>query len=105
MHEMKISFAKLGEEECDKCEEFKLHNPNHKENSLSDDCVTCKNWSKHMSRAQEARRQYRQHADDDTNASGQHVVFSADLEKVVMLPRVDMFDEECIIYKKNHCFQ
>ena len=44
-----------------------------------------------MSRAQEARRQYRQDADDDTNASGQRVVFSADLEKVVMLPRVDMF--------------
>ena len=37
------------------------------------------------------RRQYRQHADVDTNTSEQRAVYSADLEKVVMSLHVEMF--------------
>lgn len=89
VQDVKISFVKLGHEECEKCEEFNLHNPQHKHDSLSDSCTVCQNWFKHMSRAQEAQHQYRQDAEaDDFN---QRIVFSADLQKVVMLPRLDMF--------------
>ena len=42
-----------------------------------------------MRRALEARQRYKQ--DTDTDCSSQCAVFSADLEKVVMLPRLDMF--------------
>ena len=42
-----------------------------------------------MRRAREARERYRQ--DTDVDSSSQHAIFSADLEKVVMLPRLHMF--------------
>jgi len=35
VHDMKISFVKLGQQECDKYEEFNLHDPHHKQDSLS----------------------------------------------------------------------
>ena len=89
VHDMNISFATLGQEECDKCEEFRLHNPQHRSDSLSDGCDVCQNWNKHMKRATEARAQYRQ--DTDADSSNERVVFSADLEKVIMLPRLNMF--------------
>ena len=91
MNEMKISFTKLGGEECEKCEEFNLHDPNHKSDSLSDSCAICQAWSMHMNRAREARERYRQDAVGDTQSYNQRSVFSADLQKVVMLPRLDMF--------------
>jgi len=92
VHDMKISFVKLGQEECDKCEEFNLHDPHHKQDSLSDSCTVCQEWSnsKHMRRAREARERYRK--DTEVNcSSSERAVFSADLEKVVILPRLDMF--------------
>ena len=90
VHDMKISFVKLGQEECDKCEEFNLHDSHHKPDSLSDSCTVCQEWSKHMRRAREARQRYREDTEVDCS-SRQRAVFSADLEKVVMLPRLDMF--------------
>jgi len=89
VHDMKISFVKLGQEDYDKCEEFNLHDPHHKQDSLSNNCTVCRDWSKHMRRAREARQRYKQ--DTDTDCSSQCAVFSADLEKVVMLPRLDVF--------------
>ena len=86
---MNISFATLGQEECDKCEEFRLHNPQHRSDSLSDGCDVCQNWNKHIQQATEARAQYRQ--DTDADSSNESVVFSADLQKVVMLPCFNMF--------------
>ena len=89
VHDMKISFVKLGNEECDKCEEFNLHDPNHQKDSVSENCEVCQNWTTHMRKAGEARDQYRRDADED--GSSRRIIFSADLEKVVMLPRIDMF--------------
>jgi len=89
VHDMKISFVKLGQEECDKYEEFNFHDPHHKQDSLSNNCTNCQEWSNHMRTAREARQCYKQ--DTDTDCSSQCAVFSADLEKVVVLPRLDMF--------------
>lgn len=47
-----ISFAKLGHEECQTCESFKLHG--HKSDSLMDGCDKCIAWKKHIDAAQEA---------------------------------------------------
>jgi len=89
VHDMKIYFVKLGNKECDKCEKYNLHDPNHQKNSLLESCNICQNWTAHTRRAREARKQYRWDADE--NRSSHRVLFSADLEKVVMLPRIDMF--------------
>ncbi|XP_072162574.1 uncharacterized protein [Bemisia tabaci] len=85
----RISFAKLGLEECESCEEFKLHE--HKDvNNLQENCDVCRSWKQHIDLANAARKLYRQHADNDFSTNGT-VCFSADLQKIIMLPRVDMF--------------
>lgn len=84
-----ISFASLGHEECELCESFKLHNPAHTEHSLSEDCSDCNFWKEHIKKAKEGRETYRIDAEYDFPAST--VCVSADLEKVIMLPRIDMF--------------
>lgn len=44
--EQQISFALLGHEECEKCEEFKLHG--HKKDGLEATCDVCKVWETHQ---------------------------------------------------------
>jgi len=88
--EMKISFTKLGNEECEKCTEFQLHNPLHTQELLDENresCDQCSNWNEHIKRAKQARDEYRK----DTEVTDAKSVFSADLEKVIMLPRMEMF--------------
>lgn len=85
--EMNISFTKLGHEACEVCEGFKLHG--HNKDSRSPDCETCQRWSSHIQKAEEARRHYRIDADAPSDAS--LAVVSADLQKVIMLPRIDEF--------------
>lgn len=92
---MHISFALLGHEECEDCEGFKLHG--HLEKNLQPDCEQCQIWQKHIDKAIKARNLYREHAEqlfeDGT------VCCSADLQKVIMLPRIDCFKK--VIFTKR----
>lgn len=82
-----ISFAKLGNEECELCEELQLHE--HQKENLQDDCDTCLKYKKHIDHAKNSRKLYKQQSkirsDDNT------VYVSADLQKIIMLPRIDSF--------------
>lgn len=88
---MKISFAKLGHEECEECEAFNLHNPAHTKNNIEDSCSTCQNWNKHITRAKDARKLYRIHAEKSLKNETAVTYYSVDLEKVIMLPRLEQF--------------
>ena len=46
--EMNISFAHLGHEECESCEEFNLHDSNHKDPQENPECPTCNFWYSHI---------------------------------------------------------
>nr|CAH7745499.1 unnamed protein product [Callosobruchus chinensis] len=83
-----ICFVKLGHEECEHCEHFNLHDHNKNDN-LSPDCNTCENWRNHIKKAELARVNYR--IDAEKPASEDEVIFSVDLQKVIMLPRCEMF--------------
>lgn len=99
--DMKISFAKLGHEECEQCEIFKQHNNIHSENNLDlDKCDLCKKWNVHIKKAKEARRKYREDA-DSTEWTALNICVSADLQKVIMLPRIDPFKQVFIKAKIN----
>ena len=86
---MNISFVKLGHEECEICEEMSLHNPEHKKDALKDDCDMCLKWKSHIEQAEAARQEYG--TDRDAAIDDDSIIFSADLEKVIMLPRMDTF--------------
>ena len=87
--DLKISFTVLGHEECETCENYRLHNPSHQEDTGLDlECETCKELSHHRDKAKAAREKYQ---NDAENPSPNTVFLSADLQKVIMLPRIDMF--------------
>jgi len=83
-----ISFTNLGHEECEQCEGFKLHNNQHNLENLNMECETCKNWKDHINRAEKSRKCYRI---DVENTDSNTIIMSVDLQKVIMLPRLDMF--------------
>lgn len=89
-----ISFASLGHEECEQCEEFNLHD-NHQKQNLQKDCKKCISWEKHIDHARESRELYQEHA--QTKFEDGTVCFSVDLQKVIMLPRVDTFKKVLFI--------
>lgn len=91
----RISFTKLGHEECDVCETFKLHG--HDKDNLENSCKSCVLWKKHINRATESRKLYREHAEQLFGTDT--VCVSADLQKIVMLPRMDTF--KAVIFLKN----
>ncbi|KAG9264186.1 uncharacterized protein LOC111196652 [Astyanax mexicanus] len=85
VREKKISFAKLGEEECETCLKHAEHEKAHTEEMVN--CPECQSWQKHKQSALQSRLSYKQDAEtscwpDDTS------VRSADLQKVIMLPRM-----------------
>lgn len=84
-----IRFTKLGHEECETCEVMHLHNPDHGKENLNQDCDQCQKWKKHIDRANIARSLYRKHA--ETTFDPKTVCVSADLEKIIMLPRMENF--------------
>lgn len=84
-----ISFATLGNEECWLCESYHNHInivPNHASN-LIPECVQCNRYQIHKEKYTDARMEYKY--DSENNDSK----FSVDLQKVIMLPRCDMFKE------------
>lgn len=89
LSDLNISFVTLGHEECETCEIYKIHNPGHREdNGLHLECDKCQEWDNHRNKARAAREKYQSDANDP---SPNTVYFSADLEKVIMLPRLEMF--------------
>lgn len=92
VRERKISFARLGNEECEVCEEFKLHE--HNESNLDDECEICSKWKIHIKLAKDSRELYRKYAENETERTeNSELCVSADLEKVIMLPRLEMFKQ------------
>jgi len=81
---------KLGHEQCESCEEYSLHNTNHTKDKIDPTCDLCQKWQAHIDRSSSSRVEYRK--DRDENKSSDDVVIcSADLQKVIMLPRIDVF--------------
>ena len=76
---MNISFAKLGEEECEDCEEF-----NHHECSEDELCNICEKQKQHIERAKESRAHYKEDALSTNNP--RNTYFSMDMQKILMLP-------------------
>lgn len=85
---MNISFAKLGHEQCETCETFNLHNPDHVKDTCSE-CEICNTYAQHKTKYLQAREMY--DADSKTNRQPKTVIVSVDLQKVIMLPRIDTF--------------
>ena len=100
---MNISFAKLGEEECETCEAYRLHVHDEEGNGPLPEvdeekcekyrnplpipsCTKCHDWAHHIVRVDIARALYRK--DGKESVQGGDPVYSADLEKVIMLPRL-----------------
>lgn len=100
---MNISFTKLGYEECERCEIFLKHNKDHtntpEQHAVA--CSVCKIYLTHKLKYDEARKQYKNAVTTDkTDEYGQTktVVYSMDLQKVIMLPIIEEF-KECIFTK------
>ncbi|CAG5045043.1 unnamed protein product [Parnassius apollo] len=91
---LNISFTQLGHEECEICEAHKIHckSENHDKDSIFDDCVKCLDYRNHKSRALKARKLYLKHKEEKENEPN-HIYYSTDLEKVIMLPRLETFKE------------
>lgn len=87
--EKNISFAHLGNEECEICESFKMHNEAHSIEKLCSDCVNCQQWDRHIKKLNIARQMYRNYVQKSIHSTT--LYFSGDLQKVIMLPRLDMF--------------
>ncbi|KAG5877002.1 hypothetical protein JTB14_020656 [Gonioctena quinquepunctata] len=83
-----ISFVKLGHEEYEDCEYFLLHNKDHRKDNLAPDCAICQ----HIKKADKSRTRYKEYAGREPVE--EEIVFSVDLEKVIMLPRCDIFTED-----------
>lgn len=90
-----ISFAKLGHEECEECEEFKLHP--HTKDDIDPNCNVCKEWEVHKQKAEQSREAYKKFSQNELPEGT--ICFSCDLQKIVMLPRVDGF--KSVIFLKR----
>ncbi|KAF2899480.1 hypothetical protein ILUMI_06693 [Ignelater luminosus] len=88
---MNISWAKLGNEECESCYIFQNHNPGHNLEHPDNSCDECQKWVDHLSRAKAARKLYEEHKNILPDSDARHIRVSADLQKVIMLPRLECF--------------
>lgn len=88
LKKMNISFTRLGNEECEVCETYNLHKIGTSHDQ-TDGCGVCMDWIMHHEKYLKARQLYENHKKmpQDHNT----IYFSADLEKVIMLPRLESF--------------
>ena len=77
-----ISFAQLGQEECEVCIQYGEHNCSKQDET---NCELCDLYEGHKARSIEARKLYQE---DSSKESNEEAFFSVDLEKVIMLPRM-----------------
>jgi ssDNA-binding Zn-finger/Zn-ribbon topoisomerase 1 len=83
---MNISFAKLGEEQCEECVLHDVHEKNHGADDNTKECDDCQKWKVHFEWAEMARKLYRE--DGAKDYDGSVSIRSVDLQKVIMLPRI-----------------
>lgn len=87
--EMNISFAHLGNEECELCALFQEHNKDHIE-SQDQTCDTCKQYLSHKNNYTTSRINYKFDAENSANETDTKY-YSVDLQKVIMLPRMEQY--------------
>nr|CAI5839646.1 unnamed protein product [Callosobruchus analis] len=90
-NDLNISFANLGNEECWECEEFEIHKKATSHEANVENCDVCKTWKIHKLKATNARKNYQE---DAVKIKQEDEIFvAADLQKVIMLPRLETFKE------------
>ncbi|XP_039288678.1 uncharacterized protein LOC111055158 isoform X2 [Nilaparvata lugens] len=100
--EMKISFVKLGHEECERCETFQKHDVSHAKEPDEKNCLVCQNYSLHKKKYEQARKSYNESATFCKSIEYTEttvVVYSMDLQKVLMLPQIEQF-KECLFTRR-----
>nr|CAI5858334.1 unnamed protein product [Callosobruchus analis] len=90
---MNISFAQLGGEECFTCSAFEVHknDSGHEYEITSLECDSCQKYYEHKTKYRNAREEYLK--DSGKPEIENEMIISADLQKVIMLPRAEMFKE------------
>lgn len=94
---LNISFTKLGHEKCEKCEKFHKHI--HILENENSSCQECTEYAKHKQFYTQARIHY--NADKLLPDDPRHPIVSADLQKVIMLPRMEQFKE--VLFTRRIC--
>ncbi|XP_022160539.1 uncharacterized protein LOC111026717 [Myzus persicae] len=89
-----ISFTQLGHEECEVCESLKIHE--HSKDQMVPDFTVCATYLTHIKKANAARSLYQEHAKNNYNDE-KSIYFSVDLQKIIMLPRLDTFKKVLFI--------
>lgn len=83
---MNISFARLGEEECETCGAYE--STHSKDENHNPECEVCRAQERHLKKAQKAREDYQR----DRNDSDQSTLYAAvDMQKVILLPHMPMY--------------
>ena len=92
-----IGFMKLGEEECEACEEHNQHliEANHFDNE-GPGCEICKIHDKHLALARVSREIYRKGRDYPPEEG---ILLASDMQKVVMIPRMSGY--KSVIFQKR----
>ncbi|KAL1375676.1 hypothetical protein pipiens_017360 [Culex pipiens pipiens] len=88
VNEMKISFVKLGHEECEACVSAEEHQKisGHQFDEAGPTCSMCADQIIHLRYAKEARAEY---TSDGETVIADQLVLAVDLQKVIQLPRLD----------------
>ena len=84
-----ISFAVLGQEECEECKNFFEHKKLHNSSDNLNDCERCKLNENHLKKRDEARIAYKQDAEMNVRGENTEKYWgSVDLQKIIMLLRM-----------------
>lgn len=82
-----------------------MHDAEHVKNP-DDSCLECQEWIKHHNRYKEARHFYEQAKTEENIEELQRsktVIYSMDLQKVIMLPQMEQF-KEVVLTKRIDVF-
>ncbi|XP_041358684.1 uncharacterized protein LOC121375341 [Gigantopelta aegis] len=98
---MNISFAKLGEEECEVCLVLEKH---AHENDDPAQCSLCKEWRDHVENFRISREMYQ--ADIKMVHPDNEAYFSVDMQKVIMMPRLpgnktSIFTRRLVLFRET----
>ncbi|RUS68512.1 hypothetical protein EGW08_023726 [Elysia chlorotica] len=87
---MKISMSSLGNEECEVCEKHKQHS----QNCDCEEVCNISDYLLHKKKYRAARAAYKKDAEENHKCAGD-LKISADLQKVLVLPKIDQF-KSCV---------
>ena len=89
--EMNISFAVLGQEECEDCKAYLEHKKSHKpDEEVTEECERCSKNEEHLRLRNEARIAYQRDVQTNKENNDTNTYYgSVDLQKVIMLPRMN----------------